>query len=205
MHTTRSISYSEAQQVENIEALDKEIDDEHLMLLGVTLGENTLREVQRRFGPAEQIRVGQDGVLICYRSLQQDDNTMVVFGADSQGGQRLINFQLVAGQQPFRGKEQCASSLLVSKEVATKSGLKIGLNAETVRSLWGGPMIEKNGHFQLEYDYHKVTTHEERPACLLIFSRAVIRFVEGKLAWLLITRGTEGFLGPCNRTNRSPE
>ena len=194
----------ESKQPENVTELDAEIKREHLVLLGMTLGENTLPEVKQRFGPAEQIRVGHDGVLICYRSVQNADNTVVVFGADIHGDQRLINFQLVANQQSFKGKEQCAPSPLVSKEAATKSGLKLGLNAGTVKKIWDAPMIEKDGHLLLEYDYNKTTTYEGQPACLRVFSGSVTRFVEDKLAWLLITRGTEGYPGRCLEKNTSP-
>lgn len=131
---------------------------EHLTLLGMTLGESTLSEIKQRFGSAEGISVGHDGGLICYRSAQHDDNTMVIFGTDIHGDQRLINFQLVAGQQPFKGKKLCAPSFLVSKGVATKSGLKLGLNARTARMIWDAPMIEKKGHLFIAYDYHKTTT-----------------------------------------------
>lgn len=192
----------ESKQSGKEKELEGEMKQEHLALLGLTLGKNTLSEVKQRFGPAEGINVGHDGILICYRSAQQDDNTMVIFGADIHGDQRLINFQLVAGQQPFKGKEQCALSFLVSKEVETTSGLKLGLNARTARMIWDAPMMEKNGHLFLAYDSHKATTYDGKPACDLVFATSVTRFVEDKLEWLLITRGTEGYLGPCIRNDK---
>jgi hypothetical protein len=191
----------ESKLPEKVKELEGEMKQEHLTLLGMTIGESTMPEIKQRFGPAEGISVGHDGVLICYRSAQHDDNTMVIFGTDIHGDQRLINFQLVAGQQPFKGKKQCALSLLVSKEVATNSGLKLGLNARTSRMIWDAPMMEKKGHLFLLYDYHKTTTYDGKPACDLIFATSVTRFVADELAWLLITRGTEGYLGPCIRSD----
>jgi len=185
---------------ERIQELEGEMKPEHLALLGVVLGETTLSEVKQKFGSAERIEAGHHEDLFCYRSTDPGDGTIVTFSADKHGEQRVNSFQLIAGHQPFKGQKQCASSSHISKKVATNSGIKLGLTTVALKQILDGPMVEKNGHLFLEYDYHKNTSYREQLACLRVSAGLVARFEDNKLAWVLVDRGTEGYLGPCIRS-----
>jgi hypothetical protein len=60
-------------------------------------------------------------------------------------------------------------------------------------------MEEKKGHLLLDYVIHKDRTYREKPACLIVFSPLQAQFEDDKLAWVLDSRSTEGYLGPCIR------
>ncbi|MBS0149452.1 MAG: hypothetical protein JSR31_00825 [Nitrospira sp.] len=191
----------ETARPKNVAVLKEQIRQEHLTLLGLTLGESTLSDVRLRFGETEPISVGHDGVVICYHSSNSKDDTLIAFGSDLHGDQKLINFQLMTGQQPFKGKEECSPSPLVSKVAETDSGLRLGLNAETVKNIMRAPMTETNGHLILDYDYQAATTFKNEPACLMVFASTAVRLEQSKVAWLLVTRGTEGYRGACKNQN----
>jgi hypothetical protein len=187
----------ETARPKNVVVVKAQVPQKLRTFLGLTLGDSTLSDARQRFGDAKTINVGHDGVVICYRSSHSKDDTMIAFGSDSHGDQKLISFQLMTGQQPFKGKEDCSPSALVSKEAATDSGLKLGLDTPAVKKSVGAPMTETNGHLILDYDYQETTTFEKEPACFVVFASTAIRFERDKLVWLLVTRGTEGYRGAC--------
>jgi hypothetical protein len=191
----------ETTRPKNVAVLKEQISREHVTVLGLTLGENTLFEAEHRLGPAKAISVGHDGVVICYRSARRKDDMMIAFGADTHGDQKLISFQLIAGQQPFKAKGKCSPSPLISNEAATKSGLKLGVSNAIVKKILNAPMTETNGHLIIDYDYQEATSYESEPACLMVFASSAMRFERDKLVWLLVTRGTEGYRGVCKKQN----
>ena len=191
----------ETARPKNVAVLKEQIRQEHLRFLGLTLGESTLSEARQRFGEAKTITVGHDGVVICYRSSNTKDDTLITFGSDLHGDQKLISFQLMTRQQPFKGKEECSPSPLVSKAAETDSGLSLGLNSESVKNIMRAPMTETNGHLILDYDYQAATTFKNAPACLMVFGSTAVRLERGKVTWLLVTRGTEGSRGACMNQN----
>jgi hypothetical protein len=177
----------------------EDLDDANLMILGVTLGKHSLTEIQAKLGPTEVFQgraESHSGEIICYRSGGKRDQTFLIF----EQGEVHNAFRLLTEQAGFEGKHKCKSSPLVSHDVRTMSGLKLGLSKREVVSILGPP-TEKDKDI-LSYNFSrqvKLTEGEilkieksfpsvrEHPFYdVSVFIRA--SFVDGKLISLLISK-----------------
>ena len=192
----------ESNRPAHISPADREIDPANLELSGIVLGTTTISEVMQKLGPAELIHVGHDGALICYRSADQKDDAIVTFGAETHAEQRVINFQLIADGMAFKAHRHCVPSM-ISTKLSTKNGLTLGQTVKTIKMILGEPVLEWNGSLLQEFDHHKPTTYDGQPACLEVFSSVAAQFHNDRLSWLLVTRNTEGYRGPCIRNQHN--
>lgn len=167
-----------------------EMDEAHLTLLGFTLGKHTVQNVEGLLGkPKEYVGVDQHGKDVCYVSESKGDNTRVIFGTGMMGDwEDLLNFQLIAGHVNFKESKKCKRSPLVSKNVATASGLKLGMSQELVKTILGSPTKENKERLLFEYDTHKQTTIGGQTTCLSVGSWIEATFSRSRLTALLAVR-----------------
>lgn len=139
-------SQQEKPQGDTIE--QPKIDDSHFKILGFTVGEyTTLGDIQAKMGKAKMF-YDEDGAYdyLCY--ISKSDKTIIVFGFQDN----LLNkFMLASSEADFEECDQCTESSLVSKEVSTESGIKLGISKEQVISLLGEPPFQTPN----KLSYHK--------------------------------------------------
>lgn len=148
-----SSSFAYSQNVQQPE-LDPVANEEHFTLLGFVVWTDTLEMVRSRLGNAEiLVGEGHEPSEVCYVSSEQDDGTTVTFLAGFMGGQKTLTSFILSGTNAATSglankkavKRQCLSSPMVSKEIGTPSGLRLGLRSSQVKELLGEPTrVDKN-------------------------------------------------------------
>jgi len=122
-------------------------------ILGLTMGRASLKDVQAKLGNATVTRVSREeesDVAACYVS--PGDGTVLVFYSGSMGGWKDITwFALWSREAAFPQASQCTPSELVSGNLSTKSGLRLGLSLPELKRIEGSPT--KHGRELIKYEY----------------------------------------------------
>ncbi len=178
--SSSSFAYSQNQQPE----LDPIANEEHFTLLGFVVWTDTLEMVRSRLGKAEiLVGVGHEPSEVCYVSSEQNDGTTVTFLAGFMGGQKTLTSFILSGTNATRSgltnkkavKRQCLPSPIVSKDIGTPSGLKLGLRSSQLKELLGEPTrVDKD---LLIYDLNTETrmTEDEIARMAQVFSEETVR------------------------------
>lgn len=123
-----------------------------LSLAGMHLGKTTLQEVLSHFGIAP-LRHGSEVDELCYRSESPLVAYWILFGAGDAGDyEKLTQFRVVSIQPP---DITCPASARLTPELATESGIRIGMPAEELKSKLG-PRL------RITQDNGRVTSYEIR-------------------------------------------
>jgi hypothetical protein len=132
----------------NTETFDGQIQKrvfkaDNLYILGLTpLAKESDDWLRAKLGPADGIFRGDGGnsrVQVCYTSVKRDVYLI------SESGETNLGFYVLARLQPWRGQELCRVSSMVTKGIATRSGLRIGLTPSQVKAILGRPSVERRG------------------------------------------------------------
>jgi hypothetical protein len=105
-----------------------------------TLGKAPDDWLEQKFGKAHQVARGDGGdsrTQYCYRSTGPENIYLI-----SEAGEVELGFYLLADPRPWKGQELCIPSHLVTKSLATESGLRLGLTREQVKAILGDPVAE---------------------------------------------------------------
>jgi hypothetical protein len=165
-------------------------------VLGITLGTSELTDLGRILGPGTSRETpDHEGLVTCYCS-PGDDRTVLEF--DSWVG-TIVEFRFFQGSP--QKVSQCAESRLVSKSLATRSGLKLGMGRSEVTTLLGAPTKTQEDHFIYESSYDRLATPEEvkqsndafapLPALISVYEKIDLRFGSGKVVRVEVLRGNE--------------
>ena len=148
-----SSSFAYSQNVQQPE-LNPIANEEHFNLLGFVVWTDTLEMVRSRLGNAEiLVGEGHEPSEVCYVSGEHNDGTTVTFLAGFMGGQKTLTSFILSGTNATRSgftnkkavKRKCLSSPVVSKDIGTPSGLRLGLHSSQVKELLGEPTrVDKN-------------------------------------------------------------
>jgi hypothetical protein len=130
-----------------------EITDADATILGFVIGHASLKDVQAKLGSAEIERVSREeesDTTMCYVS--PVDGTVLVFYSGAMGGWRDITwFAIWSREAAYPNRSQCASSTLISQNLATASGLRLGLTKNELQGIAGRPT--KVGSASSKYEY----------------------------------------------------
>ncbi len=133
----------------------EDVKKTHLTLFGLAPGTSTVEEVTALLGYAtpEKIGSGERSIAkLCYVS-SADDNTKVVFEASAgEPGGVISRITLYSGDVRYRGAGSCIASKFVNPEVATESGLALGLSEARFTGSLGTPTEKWPGY--VGYEYH---------------------------------------------------
>jgi len=139
-----------------------EIADADATILGLTIGYSSLKDVQAKLGAAETARVSHEeesDISVCYTS--PIDHTVVVFYSGAMGGWKdMTRFAIWSPEAAYPHASQCASSELVSKSLATASGLRLGLTKKELEKI-AGPTKVGSASAKYEYLCRRQMTPEE--------------------------------------------
>jgi hypothetical protein len=111
-------------------------------IAGIDLGPGSFDDVIPRFGIATIVMRGETQMSreqLCYRSA--DGSTRLIF----EHGERGESFYIVGAGKDWSGSGFCKSSPLVTDEIATVSGLRLGLTPTEAAKILGDPSGESPG------------------------------------------------------------
>jgi hypothetical protein len=165
-------------------------------VLGITLGTSEFTDLQRILGPGTSRETPEhEGFVTCYCS-PGDDRTVLEF--DSWIG-TMVEFRFFGGSP--QEVTRCTKSRLVSKSLATASGVRLGMSRSEVMTLLGAPTKMQEGHFIYESSYDRLPTPEEvkhsndafgpLPALISVHEKIDLSFGRGKVVRVEVLRGNE--------------
>lgn len=111
-----------------------------LNILGAEIGRYSMGGVLSKFGDAYLTKQhGESGnYALCYRSIKQTDNTVLIFESGPSGGWSTIDgFSLL--QNDSHVFEKCASSTYVSADIELDVGLRLGMTQDKLSSIMQMP------------------------------------------------------------------
>jgi hypothetical protein len=193
--------------------INEVIQPGHLAIIGLELGVTKVDEIEGRLGKSEDpLSFGDHHSLrqICYVSDRQADTSKLILGVDPDDSV-LVSIRLLSSAYKLKGSSKCISSALVSKEIATISGLKLGMGKEQVKSLIGRfpPSKEKGNRLVYSYVFPRRLTDTEieelyrgadkhgfkgdKPKCVVLYEFSFIdaRFLTSRLTSLEVDVGDE--------------
>ena len=125
-------------EIPTIPRSNKPIEEANFEIAGVLLGENQFTDLARKFGLADEIERGDAASgrhQICYRSAEGSRQVHLIF----EFGEVEGIFYLFEGGPDWKGSEACLRSKMVSRDLATHSGLRLGLSRLGVEAILGKP------------------------------------------------------------------
>lgn len=137
------------------EAGRKTIDYESLEVLGFILGKNEIGDVEAKLGKATALRgPTHDMTQRCFQS-KGNDHTVLVF-EDWSG--TVSGFQIY---RSARSDSHCTATSAVTPEIATASGLKLGLSRHDVLNILGQPTKATSNRLLYKSESKRSMTAEE--------------------------------------------
>jgi hypothetical protein len=140
-----------------------EVADADTTILGLGIGRASLKDVQATLGKANISRVSRDeesDVSVCY--LSPADGTVIVFYSGAMGGwKEITSFALWSREAAFPHDSQCTPSKLVSRSIATQSGLQLGLTIQEMERMAGKPGTSEPASAKYEYVCRRKMTETE--------------------------------------------
>jgi hypothetical protein len=138
------------------EGTARQISTRNFEIAGVTLGVTTNHDLERTLGPAPAIdTTDHEGARRCYFSASGDGTVLEI---ESWVG-TAIEFRL--DSRPDARESRCAKSLVVSRKLATGSGLKLGLLRKQVMAILGHPTAAKGAHLVYEQSFDRPLAPQE--------------------------------------------
>ncbi len=114
----------------------------------LTVDESLRRDVERVLGKTMRLDVGgYEERMLCYASSRPGDDTVVLFTLAHcpYDCSRVSEIQVRARKREVRVLKKCASVPGVSRDIATESGLRLGMTANEVRAVLGSPQHVQKG------------------------------------------------------------
>jgi hypothetical protein len=169
------------------------ISPKNFEILGIELPDSTVSDVERILGPAPSKQADNvEEASACYTS-PGSDRTVLEF---RYWFESVVGFRLFTGTLQYRN--HCAKSKLISADLTTSSGIKVGLSKDEVIKLLGPPSKRQQNSFTYEVSYDRPPTHEEIkrskdayrpvPASISVYGKIDLGFQHGKVVWVDIAR-----------------
>ena len=122
----------------------RELSPKHFEILGLKPSDDIFLGATKKLGKAAVVQRGDASSgrsQICYSSAGTDKKVYLIF----EKGELNDAFYLFTGGPDWEGSNTCTVSNLVTRELATASGLHLGLSATKVRALLGEPSFVDKG------------------------------------------------------------
>jgi hypothetical protein len=125
------------------------VASEHFRVGSIAIGTSSFADVMAKFGDTETFTSGVEHAprLACYRALDDDDDTVLLFEAGPMGGWKRLTGISVTNTTLWNHPRQCNRSALVNKRLATASGLRLGLPVADLVKFLGEPTIRNDRFF----------------------------------------------------------
>ena len=139
---------------------NKPLNEGSFRILGVTLSEKQFEVAAARLGKAGEVGRGDAATgrhQVCYESAPEVDKIYLIF----EFGEVEETFYLFADGPKWNGSDLCVKSSLITKRVATASGLKLGLTRRQVEAILGPPDHVDNDRLFYSREIQKKTSPAE--------------------------------------------
>jgi hypothetical protein len=139
---------------------NKKIDDANFEIAGVALGDNQFKELAKKFGKADEITRGDAASgrhQVCYESLEGSPTVRLIF----EFGEVEANFYLLEGGKSWSDSKACLKSKSITKNLKTRSGLRLGLNRSKVEAILGPPDAVRDDRIYYSRITRRRTTKKE--------------------------------------------
>ena len=139
---------------------DKPIDDASFEIAGVAIGGQQFVELARKLGKADEIQRGDAASgrrQVCYESAKGNPAVHLIF----EFGEVEGTFYLFQGGADWNGSKACAKSTLISKNLMTRSGLRLGIERSRVEAILGPPDAVRADRIFYSREVRRKTTQKE--------------------------------------------
>jgi outer membrane protein assembly factor BamE (lipoprotein component of BamABCDE complex) len=141
----------------------EKLGDQHLTLLGLTLGMHTLKDVEVRLGSTQILsRKEHAPDQLCYISAEKGDETVIVFEAGPLGGWEILTaFRIISSKLSFKKTDQCRETSYISKRTQTKTGIRVGITREQLIAILGSPSKVIGNNFFFLFSVQRRMSEDE--------------------------------------------
>jgi hypothetical protein len=131
---------------------DRSLDPSHRTLLSLVIGESASHDIYSKMGPVIPIRDNSHPSVIqlCYVSGR--DDTLVIFYSEFS---RCSRARLLSQKKRFQKWHFCSASPLVSEDVATASGIGLGMSKHSLIAILGPPDSEADQILNYSYEWQQ--------------------------------------------------
>lgn len=140
-------------------AQDRSLDPSHRTILSLVIGDSASHEIYSKMGPGIPIRntSNPSTTQLCFVSGR--DDTLVVFYSEFS---RCSRVRLLSQKKRFQKWHFCSVSPLVSKDVATASGIRLGMSKQRLKAILGRPRSESDEFLEFVYAWQQKRAQAER-------------------------------------------
>src|ERR1700730_2196148 len=130
-----------------------QLTKEDTTILGLTIGNSSMKDVEAKLGQAHVLPLhgsASASHTICFVS--PTDGTVLTFGTNGMGGfVDLVEFAIWSPEAKFPNVSACSHSKLVSRDLSTTSGIKLGLSVKQLSNIVGKRAATQRAevHYQL--------------------------------------------------------
>lgn len=152
------LNFSKASNLpNNLKPQERKISSSNFQILGIKLDECIRNTAMAKLGKATIVLRGDAGTgrtQICYASIKNKDKVYLVF----EEGELDTSFYLFTDGSSWKGNNYATNSNLISRDLMTASGLRLGQTPEQVIAILGKPNIRRKNEL-----YYWLQSKEKRP------------------------------------------
>jgi hypothetical protein len=144
------LAYLLINYVEAAQAADKTLDTSNLTILGLIIGDSASQDIYSKFGPGIAFKdtAEADETQVCYVS--DKDETLILFSFENFQFSRI---RLLSQKKKFYKWHFCEKTPLVSRHLATASGIKLGMSKNGLKAILGAPHSESDENMSDAYEW----------------------------------------------------
>jgi hypothetical protein len=144
----------------NIKTLPREPATSNFRILEIDLGKDTFAKAKAKLGKATEVQRG-DAALgrdqICYVSSDAEEKVHLIF----EQGEIDFSYYLFVGGADWNGSDQCATSKLISRNLAVASGLHLGQTPAEIMAILGKPSLRRKDELLYSFMVEKKTSRKD--------------------------------------------
>ena len=132
------------------QSADKALDESNFRILGLFIGNCAPRDIYSKFGPGIAFKdaAEEEETQVCYVS--DKDETLILFSFENF---QCSRFRLLSQKNKFYKWHFCETSPLVSKHLATTSGIQLGISKSRLKAILGAPHSESEENLEYVYEW----------------------------------------------------
>jgi hypothetical protein len=134
----------------SVQAADKKPASSHLTILGLAIGDCNSRDIYSKLGPGIPFKdeAKADVTQVCF--ISNKDETLILFSFENYQCSRV---RLLSQKKRFYKWHFCETSPLVSRRLATESGIKLGMSKSRLKAILGAPHSESDENMKYIYEW----------------------------------------------------
>ncbi len=137
---------------------EKRLDITHFSVSDFVMAQTKFSEIKSKLGDATFIRLSgehhPEEKQVCYISEVEGDATLVLIGTGFYSGYKDFNsISVYSDKETFKKLGACSSSPLISKDIATSSGIKLFVSMDELRTILNGEGTLESDRFVYKGGY----------------------------------------------------